>query len=77
MSRGSSNWRPRVQVPPAPSSRRLNPVQVTVPIRRQAWEREITVPRAVAVQRRRAAAKPVRPYPDQTPRRDAVHIAAR
>ncbi len=48
-----------------------------MPFKRQAWEREVTVPRAIAAQRRRAAVRSYRPHPPETPRRDAIHVAAR
>lgn len=76
MSRRSRDWLPMVQ--PAPSSRRDEaPENATVPFKRQAWEREVTVPRVIAAQRRRAAVRSYRPHPPETPRRDAIHVAAR
>lgn len=48
-----------------------------MPFKRQAWEREVTVPRVIAAQRRRAAVRSYKPHQPETPRRDAIHVAAR
>ena len=76
MSRRSRDWLPVVQ--PTPSSRRdAAPEDATMPFKRPAWEREVTVPRAIAAQRRREAVRKYKPHTPETPRRDAIHVAAR